>query len=183
MRAMPALSASSAAEVTRTFASAGNARGSRPGAAHACSRRSMVNHCGLPLAMARMRVSRRPAATRCADASSCPRERPRNETAVAVTAIAISTITASISIRVKPTARGVRGCTLLPIAVITVDALAAGLAVAAVEHDVVLAVLAGIDVSIRMSEWIVEVRGFRVRAVPRRRVEGLGDQVVQRLRR
>src|SRR5690242_2372902 len=210
MRAMPAWSVSSAAEVTRPLAPGGNARGSRPGAAQACPRRATVNHCGLPVAIARVRVSRKPAATRCADATSWPRARPRNDTAVTVTAIAISTITASISIRVKAAKRRERGTgngktrewlepapregllfpvsgsrfpALLPIPVITVDALAPGLAVAAVEQDVVLAMLAGIDVAVGMSERIIEVGGLGVWTVPRRRVQRLGDQVIQRLRR
>src|SRR5690348_6727450 len=230
MRATPAWSLSCAAEVTRTPASAGNACGSRPGAAHACPRRSTVNHCGLPVAIARVRVSRKPAATRCAEASSCPRARPRSDTAVTVTAIAISTITASISIRVKPrvcampgasrarlNARGrtpragllgerwtrepsnnrhrartiliprlrpaAPGSCLLPIPIVTVDALAARLAVAAVEQDIVLAVLTRVDVAVRMPERIGEIRGLGVRAVPRWRIQRLGDQVVQRLGR
>src|SRR5690348_3408323 len=182
MRATPLRSLSCAADVTRTPASAGNACALRPGAAHACSRRSTVNHCGLPVAIARVRVSRKPAATRCAEAPSCPRERPRSDTAVTVTAIAISTITASISISVKPFF-GTRVPALLPIPVVTIDAFAARLAIAAVEQDIVLAVLARIDVAVRMPERVGEIRGLRVRAVPRWRIQGLGDQVVQRLGR
>src|SRR5574337_25322 len=180
MRATPACRTSSAADVTRRVAPPGHARGSRPGAAKVRARRSTLNHCGLPVAIARVRVSRNPAATRCAAASSWPRARPRNATAVTLPAIAINTITASISISVKPAADR---WSLLPVAVITIDTLAAGLAVAAIEDDVVLPVPAGIHVSIRMPEWIVEVGGLRIRAVPRWRVQRLGEQVVQRLGR
>src|SRR6185437_960714 len=199
MRAMPLCPPASAADWTSTVASAGRPRGSRPGTVYACARTSTLNHCGLPVAIARVRVSRRPAATRCAAACNSPRLRPCSDTAATVAAIAINTITASISIRVKPR-NGVRDIfdrgeprqagrrenvpdtisretgrgeslpgtisPLLPVAVVTVDALASGLAIAAVEDDVVLAVLAGVDIAVWMAKWIVEVGGFGVRAVP-----------------
>src|SRR5690348_5240627 len=183
MRASPGCCTSSAAEVTCSTVPPGMPCGSRPGEANVRAFRSSVNHCGRCSTSARVRVWRSAAAMSRADASSRARSSPPSRlNAVTASAMPSSASTARISSKVKPRCF-MRAISLLPIPVIRVHALAAGLAVTTVEDDVVLAMLAGHHVAERMAPRILEVTGLGVRAVPRRRIPRLGQQALQFLRR
>src|SRR5690348_9250966 len=105
-----------------------------------------------------------------------------NDSDTTLSAMPIRTTTATSSMSVKPDWRDTR-MRLLPVAVILVQAVAARLAVLAVEDDVEVAVIARRLVEIRVLERILQIRFLCVRPVPVLGIAGARDEVVQALRR